>query len=59
MIDKMKAHLVDDFIAKLRSHPALQAGPWPKRIDDLEAVLQGLFASDQERAIEMSDEIGA
>jgi hypothetical protein len=53
----MFAHLVDDFIAKLRSHSAFQAGPWPRRIDDLEAVLQGLFSSDNEHAIEMSDEI--
>jgi hypothetical protein len=28
-----------------------------QRIDDLEAVLRSLFASDDEQAIEMSDEI--
>jgi hypothetical protein len=54
---KKKASIVDDFIRRLRSHPAFQAGPWPKRIDDLEAVLQGLFSSDNEHAIEMWDEI--
>jgi hypothetical protein len=35
----------------------LQGGPWPQRIDDLEAVLRALFVSDDEHAIEMSDEI--
>jgi hypothetical protein len=54
---KKKASIVDDFIRRLRSQPAFQAGPWPKRIDDLEAVLQGLFSSDNEHAIEMWDEI--
>ena len=28
-----------------------------RRFDDLEAVLRGLFVSDDERAIEMSDKI--
>ena len=58
MSGKNKAYVVDDFINKLRSHPALQAGPGRKRIvDDLEAVLEALFLSDNERAIEISDEI--
>ena len=52
-----KTDIVDDFILKLRSHPALQA-PWRKRVvDDLESVLEALFLSDCERAIEISDEI--
>lgn len=46
--------IVDDFISKLRGHPALQADP---RIDDLEAVLRLLFVSDTDRAIEMFDDI--
>jgi hypothetical protein len=29
----------------------MKTGPWPKQIDDLEAVLQTLFISDNERAI--------
>jgi hypothetical protein len=57
MIGKKKTDIVDDFVIKLRNHPALQAGPWTQRIDALEAVLQGLFISDNERAIEMFDEI--
>ena len=32
-------------------------GPWPQRIDDLEAILQVLFVSDDDRAIEIFDEI--
>jgi hypothetical protein len=47
MIRNKKADIVDDFLLKLRSYPALQA-PWRKRIvDDLEAVLEALFLSDQ------------
>jgi len=58
MTGRKKTYIVDDFIAKLRSHPALQATPGRKRIvDDLEAVLEALFLSDNERAIEISDEI--
>jgi hypothetical protein len=49
-----KTDIVDDFILKLRSQPALQAH-WV--VDDLEAVLEALFLSDDERAIEISDEI--
>jgi hypothetical protein len=49
--------IVDDFINKIRVHPALQGGPWRARINDLEAVLQALFISDNDRAIEMFDEI--
>ena len=52
-----KAHPVDDFINKVRSHPAFQTGAWVRRIDDLEAVLRALFVSDDEHAIEMSDKI--
>ena len=49
--------IVDDFINKIRCHPALQTGPWRRRIDDFDKVLQSLFISDNERAIEMFDEI--
>ena len=49
--------IVDNFINKVRAHPALQGEPWLHQIDDLEAVLQTLFVSDNERAIEMFDEI--
>jgi hypothetical protein len=52
-----KTFIVDDFIIKLRGHPAFQTSPWPQRIDDLEAVLRTLFVSDNERAIEMFDEV--
>jgi hypothetical protein len=52
-----KAHPVDDFINRVRSHPAFQTGVWVRRIDDLEAVLRALFVSDDECAIEMSDKI--
>jgi hypothetical protein len=52
-----KTDIVDDFISRLRGNPALQGEPWPKRIDDLDAVLQLLFVSDNDRAIEMFDEI--
>ena len=48
---------VDDFINRVRSHPAFQTGAWVRRTDDLEAVLRALFVSDDERAIEMSDKI--
>jgi hypothetical protein len=58
MTGRKKTYIVDGFIATLRSHPALQASPGRKRIvDDLEAVLEALFLSDNERAIEISDEI--
>ena len=52
-----KAYPVDDFISRVRSHPAFQTGAWVRRIDDLEAVLRALFVSDDECAIEMSDKI--
>jgi len=52
-----KANPVDDFINRVRSHPAFQTGAWVRRIDDLEAVLLALFVSDDEWAIEMSDKI--
>ena len=48
---------IDDFIRKVRSHPAFQTSPWPQRIDDLQALLQNLFVSDNERAIEIFDEV--
>ena len=35
----------------------MQMGLWPRRIDDLEAVLNPLFVSDNEHAVEMFDEI--
>jgi hypothetical protein len=54
MIRNKKTNIVDDFILKLRSYPALQAH-WV--VDDLEVVLEALFHSDDERAIEISDEI--
>jgi hypothetical protein len=57
MTENKKTYIVDDFIAKVRSHRAFQTGPWPQRIDDLEAILQALFVSDDERAIEIFDEI--
>jgi len=49
--------IVDDFISKVRAHAALQDGRWPRRIDDFEKALQALFICDNERAIEMFDEI--
>src|SRR5215813_13547110 len=49
--------LVDGFIYKLRSHPAMQTDAWVRRIDDLEVVLRHLSVSHNEHAIEMSDEI--
>jgi len=52
-----KANPVDDFINRVRSHPAFQTGAWVRRADDLEAVLRGLFVSEDERAIKMSDKI--
>jgi hypothetical protein len=58
MAGRKKTYIVDNFIATLRSHPALQASPGRKRIvDDLEAILETLFLSDNERAIGISDEI--
>jgi hypothetical protein len=58
MTGRKKPFIVDDFIAKLRSHPALQASPGRKRIvDDLGAVLEALFLFDNERAIGISNEI--
>jgi hypothetical protein len=55
MTEKKKTDIVDDFINKVQSHPtAMQKA---QRIDDLEAVLRVLFASEDERAIEMSDKI--
>jgi hypothetical protein len=57
MTEKKKTYIVDDFIVKVRSHWAFQTGPWPQRIDDLEAILQAMFVSDDERAIEIFDEI--
>ena len=52
----MRSDIVDDFIWNLRRQSTLGTGPW---IDDLETVLGNLFASDDERAIEMSDKIRA
>jgi hypothetical protein len=52
-----KAYTVDDFISRVRSYPAFQTGAWVRRADDLEAVLRALFVSDDERAIELSDQI--
>jgi hypothetical protein len=46
--------IVDDFINKVRAPPALQGGPWPRRIDDFEKALQALFISDNERASKCS-----
>jgi hypothetical protein len=57
MTENKKTYIVDDFIAKVRSHRAFQTGAWVQRIDDLEAILQALFVSDDERAIEIFDEI--
>ena len=58
MTGRKKTYIVDDFIAKLRSHPALQANPMGKQIvDDLEAVLETLFLPDNGQEIEISDEI--
>ena len=57
MTEKQKTYIVDDFIAKVRSHRSFQTGAWVQRIDDLEAILQALFVSDDERAIEIFDEI--
>jgi len=56
MIQK-KTDIVGDFIDKVRNHSAFQIGPRAKRIDDLEAVLRTLFASGDEHAIKMSNEI--
>ena len=57
MAGKKKTYIVDDFIIKLRGHPAFQTSPWPQRIDDLEAVLRTLFVSASECVIEMFDEV--
>jgi hypothetical protein len=57
MTENKKTYIVDDFIAKVRNHRAFQTGAWVQRIDDLEAILQALFVSDDERAIEIFDEI--
>jgi hypothetical protein len=54
---KRMSGTVDDFINRIRSHPAFQTCAWVRRADDLEAVLRALFASDDERAIEISDQI--
>jgi len=35
----------------------MRTDPWPQQIDDLEEVLQHLYVSANEHAIEMSDEI--
>jgi hypothetical protein len=58
----MKIHIVDDFIDKIRRHPvyiaAIQADPSSAlRVDDFERALHALFASDDERAIELSDQV--
>ena len=55
MIEKKKTDIIGDFIIKVQCHPA--AMQRAQRIDDLEAVLRTLFASDDERAIEMSDKV--
>jgi CTP-dependent riboflavin kinase len=55
MIAKKITDIIGDFINKVQSHPA--AMKKAQRIDDLEAVLRTLFASDDEQAIEMSDKI--
>ena len=55
MIAKKKTDMIDDFIKKVQSHAAAMRKA--QRIDDLEAVLRTLFASDDERAIEVSDKI--
>jgi hypothetical protein len=47
MIGKRKADIVDHFISKVRCNPAMRK---PVR-GHLEAVLQTLFISDNERAI--------
>ena len=52
-IPKKKTDIVGDFICKVQSHPT--AMKKAQHIDDLEAVLRTLFASDDQRAIEMSD----
>jgi hypothetical protein len=54
---KRMSETVDDFINRVRSHPAFQIGAWVRRTDDLEAVLRALFLSDDECAIELSDQI--
>jgi hypothetical protein len=55
MNEKKKTDIIDDFISKVQSHPtAMQKA---QRIDDFEAVLRDLFASDDERAIELSDKV--
>ena len=55
MIHKRKTDIIDDFISKVQSHAS--AMKKAQRIDDLEAVLRTLFASDDEQAIETSDKI--
>ena len=55
MIEKKITDIIGDFLSKVQSHPS--AMKKAQRIDDLEAVLRTLFASDDEQAIEMSDKI--
>jgi hypothetical protein len=55
MIANKKTDIIDDFVKKVQSHAAAMRKA--QRIDDLEAVLRTLVASDDERAIEMSDKI--
>ena len=55
MIAKKTTDIIGNFISKVQSHPT--AMKKAQRIDDLEAVLRTLFASDGEQAIEMSDKI--
>jgi hypothetical protein len=53
-----KSWLVFLRIHRARNNPyAVQGGSWSHRLNDLEAVLQTLFVSDNDRAIEMFDEI--
>ena len=58
----MKIHIIEDFIDKVRSPPgyiaAIQADSSSAlHVDDLERVLHILFVSDDERAIELSDQV--
>jgi hypothetical protein len=55
MTDTKKTDIIDDFINKVQRDPA--AMKKPQRIDDFEVVLRTIFASDDERAIEMSDKV--
>lgn len=51
----MTTQIVDDFINQIRCHAADPVQV--QRVDDLEAVLRALFVSDDDWAIDLSDQV--